>query len=92
MIAHRIKENELSKLLELYEHLHDNEDPLPSEQIIFRKNGLGKMVLQAALDFAWENNCYKVMLMTGRLNKGTFRFYGSAGFDRNSKQAFIIKK
>jgi hypothetical protein len=34
MIARRIKENELSKLPELYKHLHDNDDPLPSEQTI----------------------------------------------------------
>jgi len=143
MIARKIKENELSELLKLYEHLHNNDDPLPSAKIVdnvwkeifqnqnieyfgvfdssllissctitlipnltrscrpygiienvvthseYRKNGYGKMVLKAALDFAWQNNCYKVMLMTGRLNEGTFKFYESAGFDRNSKQAFI---
>ena len=34
----------------------------------------------------------KVMLMTGRLNEETFRFYEPVGFDRNAKQAFVIKK
>lgn len=57
----------------------------------YRKQGLGKLVLQAALDFAWQQNCYKVMLMTGRLDESTFRFYESAGFLRNEKQAFVAK-
>ncbi len=57
-----------------------------------RRNGYGRAVLEKAIDFAWECNCYKVMLMTGRLNEETFRFYESAGFDRNAKQAFLIKR
>jgi GNAT superfamily N-acetyltransferase len=57
-----------------------------------RKRGYGKAVLNTATEYAWENNCYKVMLMTGRLNEEVFRFYESAGFDRNNKQAFVIKR
>ena len=56
-----------------------------------RRRGYGKAVLQAALDFAWSKGCYKVMLMTGRLDEGTFSFYESAGFKRNEKQAFLAK-
>lgn len=58
----------------------------------FRKRGYGKAVLQAALEFAWDRNCYKVMLMTGRLDERTFSFYESAGFNRHKKQAFIIEQ
>jgi GNAT superfamily N-acetyltransferase len=57
-----------------------------------RRNGYGRDVLKAAVEFAWGQNCYKVMLMTGRLNDETFTFYESAGFDRNTKQAFVIKR
>jgi GNAT superfamily N-acetyltransferase len=57
-----------------------------------RKRGYGKAVLNAAIEYAWKNRCYKVMLMTGRLNEETFRFYESAGFNRNAKQAFVIKR
>ena len=57
-----------------------------------RKRGYGKAVLNAAIEYAWKNRCYKVMLMTGRLKEEIFRFYESAGFDRKAKQAFIIKK
>jgi GNAT superfamily N-acetyltransferase len=56
-----------------------------------RGKGFGKLVLQAALEFAWLRNCYKVMLMTGRLDDATFRFYESAGFSRIGKQAFIAR-
>ncbi|MCG8416252.1 MAG: GNAT family N-acetyltransferase [Pseudomonadales bacterium] len=57
----------------------------------FRRKGFGKAVLDAALKFAWERGCYKVMLMTGRLDEETFVFYESAGFDRHAKQAFVAK-
>lgn len=56
-----------------------------------RNKGYGKKVLDASLDFAWKNHCYKVMLMTGRFNEATIHFYESAGFNRFSKQAFIAK-
>jgi GNAT superfamily N-acetyltransferase len=57
-----------------------------------RSRGLGKAVLAHALAFSWSQGCYKVMLMTGRKDEGTFRFYESAGFDRHDKQAFISKR
>jgi GNAT superfamily N-acetyltransferase len=56
-----------------------------------RRKGLGKALLCHALDYAWKKECYKVMLMTGRLDEETFAFYESAGFDRHTKQAFIAK-
>ena len=55
----------------------------------FRKKGYGKAVLQQALRLAWKQDCYKVMLMTGRKNEETFRFYEAAGFRRGRKEAFI---
>ena len=57
----------------------------------FRKRGLASEVLSAALAFAWAHNSYKVMLMTGRKDEATWRFYESAGFSRNDKQAFVAK-
>jgi GNAT superfamily N-acetyltransferase len=56
-----------------------------------RKRGWGKSLLARALDFAWSQGCYKVMLMTGRKDEETLRFYTSAGFDMHGKQAFIAK-
>jgi GNAT superfamily N-acetyltransferase len=57
----------------------------------FRRQGYGRAVLRHALAWAWEHHCYKVMLLTGRKNETTYRFYESVGFDRNAKQAFLAK-
>lgn len=57
----------------------------------FRRNGYGKAVLRHALEYAWQQNCYKVMLLTGRKNEATYAFYEAAGFDRQAKQAFLAK-
>lgn len=56
-----------------------------------RGRGLGKAVLAEALAFAWAQGSYKVMLMTGRKDEATLRFYEGAGFDRQGKQAFIAR-
>jgi RimJ/RimL family protein N-acetyltransferase len=57
-----------------------------------RRKAYGKSVLNSALEYAWSMSCYKVMLMTGSLDKGTYAFYESAGFNRLEKQAFVIKR
>lgn len=57
----------------------------------FRRKGYGRQVLNHALVFAWRKGCYKVMLLTGRKDEGTYRFYESIGFDRHAKQAFLAK-
>jgi GNAT superfamily N-acetyltransferase len=57
----------------------------------YRKRGFGTALLHAALLHAWSNGCYKVMLMTGRKDEATLRFYESAGFDPEGKRAFIAK-
>ena len=57
----------------------------------YRRQGYGAAVLRLALEYAWGKNCYKTMLMTGRKNEATYRFYESVGFDRNAKQAFLAR-
>jgi len=56
-----------------------------------RKRGYGGRVVQAALAHAWASRCYKVMLLTGRREPATLRFYESLGFDPHGKQAFVAK-
>ena len=56
-----------------------------------RGKGYGKALLARALEFAWSQGCYKVMLMTGRKDAATHHFYESAGFDAQSKKAFVAK-
>ena len=58
---------------------------------VHRGDGWGRALLQHALAHAWRERCYKVMLMTGRKDENTLRFYEQAGFDRHGKQAFVAK-
>ncbi|MEM7028969.1 MAG: GNAT family N-acetyltransferase [Chloroflexota bacterium] len=140
-----IKHEELEALIDLYQHLHSDDAPLPDrgtltnlwhnilanpmlhylaaevdaqlvssctlaiipnltrgarpygviENVVthvdFRQQGLGRAMLNHALEIAWDENCYKVMLMTGSKRETTFRFYEGAGFNRQEKTAFIAK-
>jgi GNAT superfamily N-acetyltransferase len=145
MLIRTLSQADLRPLLTLYEHLHANDDPLPSDGTVesvwleimrneniryfggfvddelvasctialipnltracrpygvienvvthvnHRRRGYGTELLHAALSHAWSRNCYKVMLLTGRKDAGTLRFYQTAGFDPDGKQAFIAK-
>lgn len=56
-----------------------------------RRKGWGRAVLGEALAFAWSQDCYKVMLLTGRRDEAVFRFYRSAGFDPDEKRGFVAR-
>ncbi|MFC3027658.1 MULTISPECIES: GNAT family N-acetyltransferase [Roseomonadaceae] len=57
-----------------------------------RCEGLGQAVLAAALEAAWAANCYKVSLATGSHQESTLRFYEKAGFTRNAKTFFEVRR
>lgn len=56
-----------------------------------RRRGYGTDLLRFVLSRAWSAGCYKVMLLTGRKDEATLRFYRSAGFDPDEKHAFVAK-
>ncbi len=56
-----------------------------------RRRGYGKAMLAHALAEAWTSGCYKVMLLTGRKDDATRKFYEAAGFDAHEKQGFVAK-
>jgi GNAT superfamily N-acetyltransferase len=58
----------------------------------YRRRGLGRAVLQAALAVAWETDCYKVSLATGSRRETTLQFYENAGFQRDTKTYFEIRR
>ncbi|XZG70459.1 GNAT family N-acetyltransferase [Chitinibacteraceae bacterium HSL-7] len=56
-----------------------------------RGQGLAKAVLQAALDFAWEQRCCKVLLLSGAARETAHCTYLSLGFDGDAERGFVIK-
>jgi GNAT superfamily N-acetyltransferase len=58
----------------------------------YRRTGLGRAVLHAALEKAWTADCYKVLLATGSRREATLRFYENAGFQRGGKTYFEIRR
>ena len=54
-----------------------------------RKKGYAGACLDHAKKIALENNCYKMMLLTGSKRPETLRFYEKAGYNSTDKTAFI---
>lgn len=57
----------------------------------YRKQGLGKKVLEKAIEAAKKNNCYKVILMSGIKRKEAHQFYENLGFSSKTKVAFDMR-
>ncbi|MEH1941973.1 MAG: GNAT family N-acetyltransferase [Nostoc sp.] len=57
----------------------------------YRRQGLGTRVLHYALDLAWQQQCYKVMLLTSSKSEETLHFYERAGFKSGVKTGFIAR-
>ena len=57
----------------------------------FQRRRIGTRLLHHALELAWEQGCYKVMLLTSRKDPGLFQFYEQAGFIRGDKTGFVAR-
>ena len=57
-----------------------------------RRKGYATSLLHAAVDSAWSAGCYKVMLLSGRKDAETLRFYERAGFEPHAKQGFVLSR
>ena len=55
----------------------------------WRQKGLATACLNYARDIAVNENCYKMMLLTGSKEQSTLDFYERAGYDPNDKKAFV---
>ena len=55
----------------------------------YRKKGYAGECLDYARKIAEQENCYKMMLLTGSKNQETLRFYEKAGYNSSDKTAFI---
>ena len=54
-----------------------------------RGRGYASQLLSYAKEIAVQNNCYKIMLMTGSKEDSTLNFYEKAGYNQTDKTAFI---
>jgi GNAT superfamily N-acetyltransferase len=57
----------------------------------YRKQGIGKKIMQQAIECAKESNCYKVVLLSSTKRTEAHGFYESIGFNGNSKRGFEIR-
>lgn len=55
-----------------------------------QRRGIGAKVMRALLDRCWSRKCYKVMLMSAMKRSEIHGFYESLGFEKHSKQAFVM--
>ena len=63
------------------------------ENVVTHGNYRKKRYATACLDFAKQiakdNNCYKMMMLTGSKEESTLNFYRNAGYNSSDKTAFI---
>lgn len=57
----------------------------------YRGKGYAGECLDYAKRIALDNNCYKMMLLTGSKKPETWHFYEKAGYNHNDKTAFYQK-
>ncbi len=55
----------------------------------YRRQGFGTQLLHYALALAWQQKCYKVMLLSGSKREETLHFYEKVGFKRGVKTGFV---
>ncbi len=63
----------------------------PFAVIAYRRRGIGRSLIEMAVAYAKESNCYKVQLLSGSERTGAHRFYESLGFSGNRKKGFDMR-
>lgn len=56
-----------------------------------RRRGIGKRLMEMAIDFAKSRGCYKVCLLSNSTRAGAHKFYEELGFSGTSKVGFYLK-
>lgn len=58
----------------------------------FCGQGYGRAVVQAALAKAWAEDCYHVLLQSGRQDPRVHRFYESCGFEPGVRIGYVARR
>jgi len=56
----------------------------------YRNKGYARLLLNKSVEMAKENNCYRIMFISGSKNESTIRFYLNSGFTNTEKSAFVM--
>jgi len=56
----------------------------------YRQKGIGKKLMQKAMEYAKQCNCYKVIIQSGIEREDAHKFYEKLGFDGKSKKAYEL--
>ncbi|WP_305985509.1 GNAT family N-acetyltransferase [Roseibium sp. MMSF_3544] len=56
-----------------------------------RGRGIGKRMMENAIDHCWDAGCFKVMLLSGAQNHNAHRFYETLGF-KTTKTGFEMRQ
>lgn len=57
----------------------------------YRRRGIGKRLMEMAIEFARSRGCYKVCLLSNSTRAGAHRFYEELGFSGTVKVGFHLK-
>lgn len=57
----------------------------------YRRQGIGKRLMEMAVEFAKSRGCYKVCLLSNSTRAGAHRFYEELGFSGTAKVGFYLK-
>jgi len=56
-----------------------------------RNKGYARRLLDKAVEIAREQNCYRVMFISGAKSESTIDFYIKSGFTNSAKSAYVMK-
>ena len=57
----------------------------------YRRKAIGKKLMEMAINYGKENNCYKIVLQSGIKRTEAHKFYENIGFNGKSKKAFDLR-
>ena len=90
---------DMAGLLALYRELRPHDPALAPDAArtaltasAFRRRGISRQLLTHALALAWQQDCYKVMLLSGEGREAAHRLYASLGFKAGIEKGFVLKQ
>jgi len=57
----------------------------------FRRHGLGRLLMEAVEEIAWERGCYYIMLVSGEQRREAHQLYGTLGYQIDPVRGFRKK-